>query len=248
MSNSTLPLAGARVLLPARLDSTLRAALEAAGADVDEVTLLERRPCPGTDLEALAERLRAGEVNWLVIASAYTVKALELLGHPLGELASPHAGLAAVGPTSAAAVRRAVGRVDLAPTDGTGGAALAAVFPDGPGTVVIPGPAEPSPELPTLLRARGWEVESPVVYETLPAGDVGTGVSRAWHNGEYLALVATSSSVARAAAALLGTAGHVVAVGEASARAAEQARFATVTRARTAVAPDVVQALTRLVN
>lgn len=248
MPTTKLPLAGARVLLPARLDPVLRTALESAGAVVDEVKLLERLPCASTDLDALAARLLAGQVDWLVVASAYTVTALQSLGHPLASLVTPRLGLAAVGPTSAAALRRAAGRVDLAPADGTGGAALAAVFPDGPGTVLIPGAAEPSPQLPQLLRARGWEVESPVVYETLPVAETGPDIARAWQEGEYLALVATSSSVARAAATLLGTGGDVVAVGEASASAAEQAGFVRVIRARTAVASDVVQALTRLVN
>ena len=100
------------MLLPARLDATLGTALEAAGAEVDEVRLLDRRPVPGAGLDALAARADSGEVDWLVLASAFTMTALERLGRPLASLVTPRVGLAAVGPASAAAVRRAAGRVD----------------------------------------------------------------------------------------------------------------------------------------
>ncbi|MCW5953585.1 MAG: uroporphyrinogen-III synthase, partial [Propionibacteriaceae bacterium] len=66
------PLTRCRVLLPARSSDALRAALVEAGAEVDEVQLLDRRPVANPALEGLPERIRAGEVDWLVITSAFT--------------------------------------------------------------------------------------------------------------------------------------------------------------------------------
>ena len=63
--------------------------------------------------------------------------------------------VAAVGPSTAAAVVAAGLRVRCVPASGSGGAALAEAFGDGPGQVLIPGAVEPAPGLAEGLdRAR----------------------------------------------------------------------------------------------
>lgn len=241
------PLAGRRILLPARWSPELGTAIVAAGGEVDEIQLLDRRPTPSPALDALPGRCQAGELDWLVITSAFTLLALEQLGHPLGQWCPPQLALAAVGPTSASAVHHHTGRVPLQPSAGTGGAALAAVFPDGDGRVAIPGAAHQSPALRTGLTGKGWQVEEIAVYRTLPVEQVSAELRGRWRSGGYHALVVTSASVADAAAGLLGP-GPVVAVGQASATAAGSAGFRPVLTSPSAIASDLVGTLTELLN
>lgn len=243
-----LSLAGRRILLPSRQLPALREAIEAAGGAVDEVALLDRRPVPGPSLEALPGRIRAGEIDWLVITSAYTPTALDQLGSPLAGLVTPRLRLAAVGPASAGELERLVGRVDLQPERGTGGAALAEVFPDGPGVVVVPGAVQQSPVLGRELIRRGWRVEPIGVYRTSPAAAVPAGVRARWQAGGYDALVLTSASVAASAGTLLGPAGPAVTVGETCAAAAAEAGFREVWRASSSAARDVVGTLESFLN
>lgn len=240
-------LAGRRILLPARSAGGLATGIAAAGGRVEQLPLLDRRPVPSPALDALPERLRAGEADWLVVTSAFTVVALAELGRPLEAWGCPQVLLAAVGPASARAVEAAVGRAPLQPSGGTGGAALAAVFPEGDGLVVVPGAVSPSPTLRTGLLRKGWRVEEIAVYRTLPVAAVDPGVREQWRNGCYDALVVTSASVAAAAAALIGP-GPVVAVGRASALAAVREGFGPVQTAPSAEVSDVVGALATFLN
>ena len=240
------PLARRRVLLPGRSSGALRAALVEAGAEVDEVQLLDRRPVANPALERLPARFRAGEVDWLLITYAFTTVALRALGHPLSALCPDGLALAAVGPSSAAAVQAETGRAPLQPAHGTGGAALAATLPDGPGLVVVPGACRPAPSLRAALTGNRWQVDEIGIYRTLPvdAAVVDARLRLDWQAGRYDALVVTAPSVATAAASLLGATGPVIAIGDASARAAAQAGFARVGRAPSAAAADLVAALT----
>lgn len=244
------PLEGLRILLPHRWSGAVRAALTEAGADVDEVQLLDRRPVLAPGLVALPQQIAAGEVDWLVITSAFTAAALRELGYPLAMLCPPGLAVASVGPASALAVQTEIGRVPLQPSVGTGGAALAAVLPDGPGLVVVPGASRPAPALRTALVRKGWRVIELGVYQTLPVDEssIGPRLRSDWQAGRYGALVVTAPSVAMAAAALLGASGPVVAIGEASAAAAAQAGFQQVATAPSAAAFDLVATLTDSLN
>lgn len=243
-----LPLAGRRILLPRREASELARAFAEAGARVDEVTLLRRVAVASADVDAFVARARAGRFDWLAITSAHTVEALASLGHPLSELAARSPRVAAVGAATASAVRAAGVRVDLVPSTGSGGAALVACWPDGTGEVGIPGAVDSAPALPIGLRGRGWTVTTAGVYRTEPVAAVPADVTLRWGQGGYDALVVTSGSVARAAAALLGTSIPVVALGEPSATAAREAGFASVVVSASASALDVVSALVTLVG
>lgn len=243
-----LPLAGRRILLPQREASEFARAIAAAGARVDEVTLIGRVPVASAELDAFVARAMAGGFHWLAITSAYTVEALASLGHPLPGLTAGGTRVAVVGPATALAVRAAGVRVDLVPSTGSGGAALVACWPDGMGEVGIPGAVDSAQALPIGLRGRGWTVTTAGVYRTEPVSAVPADVALRWRQGDYDALVATSGSVARAAAVLLGTSTPVVALGEASATAARNAGFAPVVVSASASALSVISALVTLVG
>lgn len=239
------PLARRRILLPWPRSGALRAALVEAGAEVHDVLLLDRRPVANPALEALVQQIGTREVDWLVITSAFTVVALRELGFPLDRLCPPGLALAAVGPASARAVEAETGRAPLQPVDGTGGAALAAILPDGPGLVVVPGASHPAPTLRTALVRKGWQVEEIGVYRTLPVDESSFDerLRSDWQAGRYDALVVTAPSVAAAAAGLLGPTGPVLAVGEASAEAAVRVGFPRIATAPSAAASDLVATL-----
>jgi uroporphyrinogen-III synthase len=101
--------AGRSVLLPRsdRARADLPAALRAAGALVTDVVAYRTVP-PGAEGAAALERIRAGEVDAVALASP---SAFERLAEQLGmaELAelSGRVALAAIGPVTAAAIRQA---------------------------------------------------------------------------------------------------------------------------------------------
>jgi hydroxymethylbilane synthase len=210
---------------------------------VDEVALITRTPVPGQALHELAADLVAGRYQWLAITSAFTVEAMARLSYPLYRSVTPTLGVAAVGRSTAAAVRAACGRVDLQPADGIGGHALAAAWPPGPGRVALPGAVASAEALPTLLRERGWEVERVGVYRTSPVSALPADVIARWRSGRYAAVVVTAGSVAQAVATLLGTGVPAVAIGTPSATAASRAGFHRVTISPTLAPADLVAAL-----
>ncbi|HRA75295.1 MAG TPA: uroporphyrinogen-III synthase [Propionicimonas sp.] len=243
-----LPLAGRRILLPQRGDRRLAEALRHAGAEVDEVALITRTPVPSQALHELAGDLAAGRYQWLAISSAFTVEALARLSYPLYRLVTPTLGVAAVGRSTAAAVRAACGRVDLQPAEGIGGHALATAWPAGPGRVALPGALASAEALPTLLRERGWDVERVGVYRTAPVSALPADVVARWRAGGYSAVVITAGSVAQAAATLLGTNVPAVAIGSPSATAASRAGYHRVVISPTLAPGDLVAALASVVG
>lgn len=236
-------LSGRRILLPTRMVGSLVADIEELGGEVDQIDLIQREPFASPELDRLHERTQAGECDWLIITSPYTPIALAELGFPLPTLDAPGVRFAAVGEASAEAVEREIGRVDLSPASGIGGAALAKVFPAGSGLVVIPGAETLSRALPPALTALGWRVEHVGVYRTTSVSHVPEAIRSRWQSRHYDALIVTSASVARAAADLLGTTGRVVALGDPSAEAARQAGFTDVVIARDATAEAICEAL-----
>lgn len=103
-------LRGARVLLPraAGARDALPDGLAKLGAMVDEVTLYLAAPPRDPDLEGL-RRLRAGEIDVVTFASSSAVRNLVAL---LGEDVAPlrRCRIAVIGPVTAAAVEKLLGR------------------------------------------------------------------------------------------------------------------------------------------
>ena len=111
-------LSGRRVLLPRsdRADDRLPIALEKSGAKVREVVAYLTLAPASLD-QAIADRLRCGDVDWIVFASP---SAFHNLSHGMGakELAalSARVHFLAIGPTTAKALRDAGAHVEMEAT------------------------------------------------------------------------------------------------------------------------------------
>jgi len=238
LADRVAPLRGLRVLMP---PSRLADALRAEGVAVTTVALTETKPLdPAPLVHALADPPEA-----IAFTSARTIEVLTAAGIELSQLIPEGTAVAAVGPSTAAAVVAAGLRVPLVPASGSGGAALAEAFGDGPGRVLIPGAAEPAPGLAEGLTARGWTVTEIGVYVTEPATSVPADVINEWPDG-YDAFVVTAPSVAAAAHELLGPGPRVVALGTTSASAASSLGFDVVAVATDATPSGLVEALATL--
>ncbi|HMR48625.1 MAG TPA: hydroxymethylbilane synthase [Arachnia sp.] len=189
---SVAVLAGVRVLLP-RAEGRLADALRAAGAEVVAVPLQRRVVCEAMpDLDA----------DWVAVTSAATVEEFEARGWRI----PPGARIAAVGPSTAEALRRAGYTVDLPPSPGepATAAALAQRWPQGPGRVVIPGSALSSPTLADGLRAKGYAVETVPVYTVEPVEAAPESLAAEWAAGHFDVVAVTAGSIGRAVGRLLG--------------------------------------------
>lgn len=227
-------LVGRRVLLP-RPEGTIAQAIRAAGAEVDAVPVTETKPLPFA---------LPGRVDWLVLTSPVGVRMLTEADIALADLADH---IAVVGPTTAAAVESAGGRVDLVPPVKSDADALLAALPSGPASALLAGSALASPRLAEGLVARGWDVDVVHTYTTAPVEDA-SGV-RPW--AEYDAVVVTAGSIARAIVDLLGLPDPHVAVvtlGNPSAAASDAVGLGVDAIAETQDGPGVVDALIRALS
>lgn len=229
------PLAGRSFLLPQRCPDGLAAALTSAGATLVRAELTRQEPL---DLAEFRRALSEG-VEWLVVTSAATVNALTAGGFALADELPPAASVAAVGPTTAQALRSVGVEPDLVAHPG-GGAALVAAFPAGSGRIVIPGAQRPSSEPSEGLRALGWSVAPVPVYRTAPVA-VPADVREAWHTLD--AAVATAGSIADAFAELGLPGAPVIAIGAATATAARTAGLSVVAVAATPDTGGIVDAI-----
>lgn len=189
---SVAVLAGVRVLLP-RPEGRLADALRGAGAEVVAVPLQRRIPLDAApDLDA----------DWVAVTSAATVEEFEARGWRI----PGSARIAAVGRATAEALEEAGYRVDLMPPPGgpSTAAALAGLWPPGPGTVVIPGSALSSPTLAEEVRAKGYAVETVPVYTVESVEAAPDALAAEWAAGHFDAVAVTSGSVGRAVGELLG--------------------------------------------
>lgn len=226
------PLAGVQVFLP-RADGALADGLRATGAEVfcqpvqAAVDLPLVGPLPAAD--------------WVAVTSANTVRSLARRGTRLPE----GARVAAVGAATAKALKAAGYTVDLVPEGESSGRALAAAFPSGPGSVVIPGSKLSSPTLADGLRAKGWEVDVAPVYTMQPLDSVPDKAIGAWESGQFDVVVVTSGSVGRAFGELFGWRAdvRVVAFGEPSRRWLEDAEIPVAATAATQDVAGLVAAI-----
>ena len=231
-----------RALTQTRPDDSLQQAVVAAGGVLDEADLIVRH---NRQIEAIRhDWAAAGPLDWVVVTSPYTV---EVLASHLAAWLPRRTRLAAVGAATAAALTGIGLPPDLVPTSGpAGGVGLAAVFPPGTGKVLLPGAATTAGTLEPGLAELGWQVVALPVYATTPAPAVHPVIADRWAQGNYDVLVATSGSVAEAAASLLGPNVPVVAFGRSGAATALRCGFPLVAQARSTSPDDVVHAIIRL--
>jgi hydroxymethylbilane synthase len=202
------PLAGRRVIVPARSPEGLPELLVEAGADVVTASFTRIEPLAPTDLDAAWQ----DPFDWLVVTSPTTARLLRGRTLPNG------VRVAAVGPATASSLVTAGFPVDH--VAGGSGASLSAELGPGPGRALLPGPRQRSAEPTAGLEAAGWEIVVVDLYETLPEPP-SQALTEAWPSAD--ALVVTAGSVARAAIAGCSLPGPVaVALGESSAAACRE--------------------------
>lgn len=185
-------LAGLRVFYP-RTDDHLAEAMRAAGAEVVAEPVLER-------INVKPESTLDG-ADWVVITSEATVDALREQ-----HMRIPYrAKVAAVGPSTAEALRAAGYSVDLVPAGGQATAAtLAAVWPTGRGTVAMPGSALSSTTLAEALKVKGYEVNQFAVYTVAPVASLPQEIRDDFAADRFDAIAVLSGSMGQAVGHLLG--------------------------------------------
>ncbi len=166
-----MTLVGASVVVtrPKGAADDLSEALRAAGARVIALPVVEIADPPDGGA-ALGEAVAGiSRYRWIVFTSANAVRRLLALVPDARTLGG--AGLAAVGPATAAAL----GEHHLVPdlvAERASAEGLAALFPlaTTPGAAVLfPAAAGARKTLPDGLRAKGWAVDEVVAYRTVPA-------------------------------------------------------------------------------
>ncbi|GIG27067.1 uroporphyrinogen-III synthase [Cellulomonas denverensis] len=211
------PLTGLRVLVPRQTEGPdpLVIALLAAGAEPVVVPLIQTVPPEDpTELDDTLLAVQAGYYGWVGITSAAAVPVLadraEETGTALPELLSG-VQVAAVGGSTARALRSAGVRVDVVPTGQSSATTLLRVWPavDGqpePRRVLLPLGDLAADTLAGGLRAHGWAVDVVTTYRTVPGPMPEPDTRQEWAAGRIDAALLTSGSTARNLIDLLGPA------------------------------------------
>ncbi|WP_448062613.1 uroporphyrinogen-III synthase [Cellulomonas hominis] len=221
-----LPLAGTRVLVPRATEGPdpLVIALTAAGATPVVVPLIQTVPPEDpTEIDDTLLALDSGYYTWLAVTSSATVSVLVDRADEVDlSLSAALAGtrVAAVGPSTARALREAGVQVDLVPPRASSAEALVAAWPTHPdlapaaddrprppataARVLLPLGDLAVPTLADGLRARGWTVDQVVAYRTVPGPAPDPATRTDWQRGGLDAVVLTSGSTARHLLEMLG--------------------------------------------
>jgi uroporphyrinogen-III synthase/uroporphyrinogen III methyltransferase/synthase len=250
------PLAGRTVLVPRETPGPdpLVIALHAAGAQPLVVPLIQTvPPLDPTELDDSLLALEVGYYGWVAVTSAAAVPVLvdraEETGNTLSDLLAG-CRVAAVGGTTARALREAGVRVDLVPTGTSSAAALLAAWPpagDEPERVLLPLGDLASPALAEGLTAHGWLVDVVVTYRTVPGPAPEPELRASWAAGDVDAVLLTSGSTARNLLTMLGAppAGTLVCcIGESTAAEARRAGLTVHAVAQDQTPGGLVAALT----
>ena len=213
--------------------------LRAAGARVSSVELTTTRaPSDGGEgLRTAAARI--DDFDWLLFSSARGAEALDV--YPDLKRARH---IAAVGPTTAAALEQRGCRADLV-ASGTGGAELADLILEqtsDSGPLLFIGAQSPAGGLVERLTAAGREVVHVASYQTVPR-DLCDDEREILNEAEII-VVAAPSGVAALHRELTRRDVVVVATGPTTSRAARDAEFRVVEAATPAI-DDLVEALGR---
>jgi uroporphyrinogen-III synthase len=199
--------------------------LAAEGAVAQAVPMIEI--VPPVDLGALDAAvlaLAAGEYAWVGFTSVNALAAvLDRTAHlDISPAVPADTRVAAVGPTTAAALRTAGIPVDLVPETGGSAATLGAIWPAAHAgeSVLLPQSEIASAALREALEAKGFQTETVVAYRTLPCVLPET-VRADLACGAFDAVLLTSPSTAKALAGTALADGTVLgAIGDSTARAA----------------------------
>jgi uroporphyrinogen III methyltransferase/synthase len=245
------PLAGLTILVPRAREQAgaFSRLLRQRGAEPLEVPTIAIRPLASTAaLDLAVERLVDGGYDWLVLTSVNGVAALrgrmEALGHGAGALAGTR--VAAIGPATETALRDWGIAPDLVPPVATT-AALGEAFPGGSGEVLLARADIASPELRTILRAKGYRTHDVAAYRTVPLDRLEEGARQRLDAGRVDWLAFTASSTVHGFARAYGgppPAGvRVAAIGPVTAAAAEAAGMRVDATASEHTIPGLVAAI-----
>lgn len=203
------PLFGWRVLVPRTKDQAgeLSARLRVFGAVPVEVPTISVEP-PRTpqQMERAIEGIEAGRYQWIAFTSVNAVRAIRERFEQRGLDARHLAGLkiAAIGETTAEALREFGVRADLVPpVESQSSAGLLEVWPerdpelDPIGRVFLPRADIATEKLVAGLEDLGWEVDDITAYRTVRAAPPAAEIREAIKTGGFDAVVFTSSSTVR---------------------------------------------------
>jgi len=232
----TKPLFGWKVLVPRTQAQAgpMVDRLAAYGATADVVPTISVEP-PRTpqQMEKAVKGLVTGRYEWIGFTSVNAVRAVRERFEEFGLDARAFAGLkvAAVGGTTAQALREWGINPDLVPSGEQSAAGLLEVWPefdevlDPINRVLLPRADIATETLVAGLRDMGWEVDDVTAYRTVRAAPPAAGIRDAIKGGDYDAVLFTSSSTVRN---LVGIAGKphaatvVACIGPATAKTAEE--------------------------
>lgn len=253
----TKPLYGWQVLVPRTKDQAgaTVSRLETYGARADVVpTITVEPPRTPQQMDRAIKGLVTGRYEWIGFTSVNAVKAVREKFDEFGLDARAFSGLkiAAVGGTTAAALRQWGLVPDLLPSGEQSAAGLLEVWPDFDelldpiNRVFLPRADIATDTLVAGLVELGWEVDDVTAYRTVRAAPPAVEVRDAIKSGAYDAVVFTSSSTVRN---LVGIAGKphpstvVAVIGPQTAKAAEESGLRVDVMAPSASSDALVDAL-----
>jgi uroporphyrinogen-III synthase len=197
------PLRGVSVLVPrgGKWGDSVSASLRAYGAHPVIAPLINFAPTEAAhELRVALLKLEAGDYDWLVVTSATTVDVL--MGNSIRP--APTTRVAAVGETTAAALKLAGIRVDFVPENDNSARGLVKELPRTriTGKVLVPQSDIAEPTLVAGLREHGLEAEFVAAYRTVGV-PVDPAIRQRVATGDISVILVTSGSVARQIAAQL---------------------------------------------
>jgi uroporphyrinogen-III synthase len=249
-------LAGRRILVTRAADDADHWAARLAAVGALPVTL----PClicePITD-DATVRRLRdaINEADWLLLTSARGAHAVARLlrGGPAGRTPTrvpTQLRIAAVGPATARAATRRLGRVDLVAGENTAkGLAdeLAATIRDAPPTrpvrVVIAAAAGGRDDAAAVLGAAGVAVLQVAVYRTVPAPAVRNKRDLAADGVEIVLLASPSAVTGLLRLVVLPTSARIITIGPTTSTAATAAGLVVAGEAKRPTFEGILEAI-----
>lgn len=253
----TKPLFGWRALVPRTKDQAgpMLARLSDFGATGEVVPTISVEP-PRTpqQMQRAIKGLVTGRYEWVGFTSVNAVRAVREKLTEIGLDVRAFAGLkiAAVGGATAAALREAGLEADLVPTGEQSAKGLLEVWPpydevlDPINGVFLPRADIATDTLVAGLQEMGWEVDDVTAYRTVRAAPPAVEIRDAIKQGDYDAVLFTSSSTVRN---LVGIAGKphpttvVACIGPATAKTAQEHGLVVSVLAEEASGSVLVEAL-----
>jgi uroporphyrinogen III methyltransferase / synthase len=224
--------------------------LHRAGAETISVSLTEQTDPADGGAELRAAAMNVGNFRWVIFTSVNAV--IRFMAEIRDARAFGKAFVAAIGPATADALRRAGVEPDLEPTDHRAGGLLA-VFPhgdaDSPGNhVLFPCAGQAPQTIPDGLAAKGWQVRRVETYRTVPLPPPSRTIRE--HMARADAVIFTASSSAESYAALvapdsspLGVPPLVICIGPTTAESARGLGMTGVVEAEDATAEGIATAV-----